>query len=163
MRRGVAGFDFAQLCMVVTAVAAVSGCAPGVAQTCQTGDGPIAAPVNGELRSRNPESPWLAPMLDADLRSTFREVILSSTGDARGWPEQFSADGVYTKYSRVRFEGRFWIADDELCVEIHEHPLPLCRRFARDAEGRVYLTGFRDERGERDFAGSILMSITRPQ
>ena len=158
MRRDRRVLDFRQICLAVATGVLISGCASGAAKFSGNDRGQTVMP--GE---RNPQSASLTPMSDDDLRTTFRDVLLSDLGEYPTGPELFTADGKVTKFSRVRVEGRFWIADGELCVVSNGHPPPMCRRFARDAGGQVYLTSLRDENGENRLGGAIPMSVTRPQ
>lgn len=76
-------------------------------------------------------------MDDAVLRVAFVGHRTVVCGSGTQW---FGEDGVWRMNSRVPLDGAYSIENDQLCIRSPRQIEPSCSRYARDSEGRIYLT-----------------------
>ena len=74
-----------------------------------------------------------------ELIDVFRNVQVRYKDAYPPVSETFGEDGRYSAGGDYLQEGRFWVANGELCARVEgQTGATLCRRFGRSADGGVY-------------------------
>jgi len=116
-------------CLAAISLSLASSCstAPSTHTNART---PVATSAEGEP---------IFQLSENELINVFRNVQVRYHDAYPPVSETFGEDGRYSAGGEYLQEGRFWVANGELCAKVEgQTGATLCRRFGRSADGGVY-------------------------